>query len=92
MVDKQSSYFNRILQIHQIIRNDLIGTCTTDTPSLEQPDIASIETVSKSLKKLEQTIFGKIKKEYPATVLGCISHTESILSTLESNNSNCTIL
>jgi hypothetical protein len=89
---KSSSHFNRILLIHQIIKDDLTGTCTVVDSTHAQSEIASIETVAKSLKELENIIFGENTKTYDTSIAGCLDSTEYILAKLEGKQNTCIIL
>ena len=86
-----SSYFNRILQIHKIIKDDLAGTCTM-VISDQESDVASILMVSNSLIDLEKIIFGENTKSYNPSISGCLTHTEHILSALQSSQNTCVLL
>lgn len=86
-----SSYFNRILQIHQIIKDDLAGTCTM-VISDQESDVASILMVSNSLNDLEQLIFGEKAKPYNPGLVGCIAHTEYLLMNLQGSQNTCVLL
>jgi len=86
-----SSYFNRILHIHKIIKDDLAGTFTVDATHT-QSESASILMVSNSLIDLEKIIFGENTKSYNPSISGCIAHTEQILSALQSSQNNCVLL
>ena len=78
---KSSSHFNRILLIHKIIKDDLVGTFTVSATHA-QSDVASILMVSNSLIDLEKIIFGENTKSYSPSVAGCIAHTEYLLMNL----------
>jgi len=86
-----SSYFNRILQIHKIIKDDLVGTCVVDV-SHTQSEITSIETITKSLSEIENIIFGENSQTYNSSVAGCLEHTELILKKLQSKQNTCILL
>tara|TARA_B110000977_G_C10900629_1_gene425143 strand:- start:405 stop:767 length:363 start_codon:yes stop_codon:yes gene_type:complete len=88
---ESSSYFNRILQIHKIIKDDLAGTCTV-VISDQESDVASILMVSNSLNDLEQLIFGEKAKPYNPGLVGCIAHTEYLLMNLQSSQNTCVLL
>ena len=90
-VEESSSYFNRILQIHKIIKDDLAGTCTV-VISDQESDVASILMVSNSLNDLEQLIFGEKAKPYNPGLVGCIAHTEYLLMNLQSSQNTCVLL
>jgi hypothetical protein len=89
--NRSSSHFNRILLIHQIIKDDLAGTCTVDSTHT-QTENASILMVSNSLIDLEKIIFGENPNKYEPSIAGCIAHTEQILSALQSSQNNCVLL
>lgn len=88
---RPSSHFNRILLIHKIIKDDLVGTCTVDATHT-QTENASILMVSNSLIDLEKIIFGENTKSYSPSIAGCLTHTEHILSALQSSQNTCKIL
>ena len=88
---KSSSHFNRILLIHQIIKDDLAGTCTVDSTHT-QSESASILMVSNSLIDLEKIIFGENTKSYNPSIAGCLTHTEHILYALQSSQNTCVLL
>ena len=89
--NRSSSHFNRILLIHQIIKDDLAGTCTVDSTHT-QSESASILMVSNSLIDLEKIIFGEKAKPYTPSIAGCLTHTEQILSALQGSQNNCVLL
>jgi len=87
---KSVSYFNSILTIHNIIKNDLSGTCTAPEPETR---VATIGQVFQSLIELEQMIFGETSgQKSNSSVAACLKHTERIIYRLESNQSLCTLL
>ena len=85
-----SSHFNRILLIHKIIKDDLVGTFTDSETT--QTENASILMVSNSLIDLEKIIFGENPNKYEPSIAGCIAHTEQILSALQSSQNTCVLL
>jgi len=89
---KSSSHFNRILLIHQIIKDDLTGTCTVDATHAQSEIASSIETVAKSLKELDNIIFGENTKTYDTSIADCLEYTEYILANLEGKQNTCIIL
>jgi len=86
-----SSHFNRILLIHKIIKDDLVGTCTVDATHT-QTENASISMVSNSLIDLEKIIFGENTKSYSPSIAGCLTHTEYLLMNLQSSQNTCVLL
>jgi|TARA_B110000902_G_scaffold260070_1_gene332394 hypothetical protein len=87
---KSVSYFNSILTIHNVIKNDLSGTCTAPEPETR---VATIGQVFQSLIELEQMIFGETSgQKSNSSVAACLKHTERIIYRLESNQSLCTLL
>tara|TARA_B110000858_G_scaffold133394_1_gene151718 strand:- start:2019 stop:2378 length:360 start_codon:yes stop_codon:yes gene_type:complete len=86
---KSVSYFNSILTIHNVIKNDLSGTCKTPEPETR---IATIGQVFQSLIEVEQMIFGETTQKSNSSVAACLKHTEQIIYRLESNQSLCTLL
>jgi len=87
---RSSSHFSRILLIHKIIKDDLIGTFTDSATT--QSDNASILMVSNSLIDLEKIIFGENCKTYNPSIAGCLEHTEFILGRLQSKQNTCILL
>jgi hypothetical protein len=90
--NESSSYLNRILYIHQIIRDDINGICLNAAELPQPKKVASVETVSESLKDLEKLIFGENTKIFNPTIVGCIAHTKKILLALQAKQQYCTIL
>jgi hypothetical protein len=86
-----SSHFNRILLIHKIIKDDLVGTCNVDATHT-QTENASILMVSNSLIDLEKIIFGENCKTYNPSIARCLEHTELILGRLQSKQNTCILL
>jgi hypothetical protein len=86
---KSVSYFNSILTIHNVIKNDLSGTCQTPEPETR---IATIGQVFQSLIEVEQMIFGETTQKSNSSVAACLKHTEQLIYRLESNQSLCTLL
>lgn len=87
---KSVSYFNSILTIHNIIKNDLSGTLQIPEPETR---VATIGQVFQSLIELEQMIFGETSgQKSNSSVAACLKHTERIIYRLESNQSLCTLL
>ena len=83
---KGESYFQGVLQIHNIIRDDLNDILTGDTPSLGD---TTVEQVHASLSSLEQQLFGS-QTDFEKDIKGCCLHTRALEQRL-SEKSSCNI-